>query len=62
MTILEIDKAIENNRDEINNYLLSELPLDIIYFNVRILAARNEELIKKYNELRHEKLLNPCTQ
>ena len=49
MTDQEIRIAIEKNRDEINNFLLSELPLDIIYFNVRILAARNERLIKQLN-------------
>ncbi len=39
-------KKVAKNRDEIHNFLSADLPLDIIYFNVRRLAAQNERLTK----------------
>ena len=45
----EIQKQIDKNRDEIQRFLSSELPLDIIRFNIRILSSRNERLIKQLN-------------
>ena len=50
MDKIEIQKSIDKNRDEIQKYLSSELPLDIIYYNTRILSSRNERLIKQLNE------------
>jgi len=49
MTEKEILKKIDSNRNEINSFLSSELPLDIIYFNIRNLARSNERLIKDLN-------------
>lgn len=43
----QIEAQIEKNRANIDRFLNIDLPLDIIYFNVRILAASNERLIKK---------------
>lgn len=40
---------IEKNRKEIERFLNVDLPLDIVYFNIRILSASNEKLIKKLN-------------
>lgn len=40
------EKQIESNRDQIGKFLDSELPLEIIYHNIRILSRQNEKLIK----------------
>ena len=45
-----IKNKIEKNRKEINWFLNNDLPLDIIYFNVRRLSASNERLIKLLNK------------
>ena len=45
-----IQKRIDNNRDEIQRFLSSELPLDIIKFNITIISNRNERLIKKLKQ------------
>jgi hypothetical protein len=42
-----IKAKIEKNRNEIDRFLGVDLPLDIIYFNVRRLSASNERLIKQ---------------
>lgn len=49
MTKEEIQTKIDKNRDEINSLLSVDLPLDIIYFNVRRLTRINERLIKQLN-------------
>lgn len=46
----EIQESINKNRDEIQRFLSSELPLDIIEFNIKILSNRNERLIKQLNK------------
>ena len=50
MTKEEIQKKIDKNREEINNLMHVDLPLDIIYFNVRRLARSNERLIEMLNQ------------
>lgn len=45
-----IQNRISKNREEINKFLNVDLPLDIIYYNVRILTARNERLTKQLNK------------
>ena len=45
----QIINKINKNREEINNFLNVDLPLDIIYFNIRRLSASNERLIKELN-------------
>lgn len=47
----EIEAKIEKNRNEIQKFLNSDLPLDIVYFNVRIFAKMNERLIEKLTNL-----------
>ena len=47
----EIKKKIERNREQINNLLNSDLPPDILYINIRMLAYNNEQLIKKLNKI-----------
>lgn len=42
----EIQDKIKKNREEINRFLHMDLPLDILYFNIRRLSANNEKLIK----------------
>jgi hypothetical protein len=44
-----IEDKISKNRDEINNFLSIDLPLEIVYFNIRRLSASNERLIKQLN-------------
>jgi hypothetical protein len=51
MTKIEIQKDIDNNRNEIQRFLTSELPIDIIRFNIEILSSRNERLIKQLDEV-----------
>ena len=45
----EIQNKINKNRDLIDRFVRSELDLNIIYMNVRILARRNEKLIDQLN-------------
>lgn len=45
----EIQAKIDKNRNEIDSFLHVDLPLDIIYFNIRRLTASNERLIKQLN-------------
>ena len=47
----EIRNKIEKNREKIDQFLHVDLPLDIIYFNIRVLAASNERLIEKLKKL-----------
>lgn len=47
MTRAEIQENIDRNRNEIDKFLGVDLPLDIIYFNVRRLSQSNERLIEK---------------
>lgn len=47
----EIKKKIERNREQINKLLNSDLPPDILYLNIRILAYNNQQLIKKLNKI-----------
>jgi hypothetical protein len=45
-----IRAKIEKNRNEIDRFLGVDLPLEIVYFNVRRLSASNERLIKQLND------------
>jgi len=45
----EVRELVEKNRDEINNLLTSDLPIGLIYFNIRKLTARNERLLNSIN-------------
>jgi hypothetical protein len=45
----ETEKQIEKNRDEINNLLSQDFPLDLVYWNIRRLAAQNERLLSELN-------------
>ncbi len=45
----DIQKQIDENRDKIQRFLSSELPIDLIRFHIRILSSRNERLIKQLN-------------
>jgi len=47
----EIKAKIEKNREEIDRFLHVDLPLDIIYFNIRRLSASNERLLKQLESL-----------
>lgn len=47
MTNQEIQKEIDKNREEINNLLSKDLPLDLLYIRIRMLSALNERLIKR---------------
>lgn len=40
-----IEQRINKNRDEIDKLLHSNLPLDLIYIRIRMLAADNETLL-----------------
>ena len=42
-----IKVKIDKNREEIDRFLNADLPLDIIYFNIRRLSASNERLLSK---------------
>lgn len=41
-----IKAKIDKNREEIDKFLSVDLPIDIIYFNIRRLSSSNERLIK----------------
>lgn len=43
----EINSKIENNREEINNLLLSDFPLELMYMRIKMLSCINERLIEK---------------
>lgn len=45
-----IKVKIDKNREEIDKFLNVDLPLDIIYFNIRRLSASNERLIKQLSQ------------
>lgn len=45
----QIMQRIEKNREEINNILFQEWPLDLIYMRIEMLSAQNEQLIEKLN-------------
>lgn len=47
MEIEEMQKKIDRNRDIIERFLSVDLPIDIIYLNIRTLAKQNERLIEK---------------
>lgn len=57
MTKKEISTQIDKNREEINRLLHVDLPIDVIYHNVRILSSRNERLINQLKERKDEKYL-----
>lgn len=46
MSQQEILNKISKNRDEIERFLNSDVPLSIIKFNIKRLSMRNEKLIK----------------
>jgi len=46
----QLREQINKNRDEIEKLLSSELPIDIVKFNIEILSARNERFIKQLKE------------
>lgn len=43
-------EEIDKNRDEIERLLSAEIPLDLKYMRIRMLAAKNEQLINKAKE------------
>ena len=48
-TIEEKKQQIEANRNRISKFLECDLPIDIIYHNIKILSKHNERLIKEIN-------------
>jgi len=50
MDNMQLREQINKNRNEIDKLLSSELPIDIIKFNIEILSARNERFIKQLTE------------
>ena len=46
----KIKLRIEKNRDEINSLLHRDIPLDLLYYNIRRLNASNERLISLLSE------------
>lgn len=46
----DIEKRIAKNRDEIDNLLSNDYPLEFVYIRIRMLSAQNERLISKLNE------------
>jgi len=38
-------KRLEKNRDEINDWLNKDCPLELLYMRVRMLTAQNEKII-----------------
>ncbi len=47
----DLEEQINKNRNLIEKYLNSSFPLKKIYSRIKILAAKNEELIKELNKL-----------
>jgi len=47
----QIQQKIDKNREEINNLLHKDLPLDFIYMRINMITAQNESLIQKLNSL-----------
>lgn len=50
MTSIEIKAKIDKNREEIDKLLNNDLPLDLVYFNIRKLAASNDRLTKQLTD------------
>ncbi len=50
MTTEEIEAKIQKNRDEINELLFKDWPLDLIYIRIRMITSQNERLIKKLKQ------------
>ena len=40
-------KRIDKNRDEIDKWLNGDYPLDLVYMQIRMLAAQNDRLISQ---------------
>ena len=49
MTKAEIQTKIDKNRDEIQSFLCTDLPIAIVKFNITRLSRSNERLIEKLN-------------
>lgn len=43
----QIQQKINKNREEINNLLHKDVPLDFLYMRVNMLTAQNESLINR---------------
>ena len=43
----QLTKKVEQNRDEINKLLNSDIDLSILYARIRMLSGQNERLIKQ---------------
>lgn len=48
-----IREKIDKNREEINNLLNADLPLDIIYTRIRMLASQNERLLENLKDTKY---------
>lgn len=46
----EIQKRIDKNRDEIEQWLNGDYPLGLVYMRIRMLSAQNERLITKLKD------------
>ena len=46
----EIQKRIDKNRDEIEQWLNGDYPLELVYMRIRMLSAQNERLITKLKD------------
>ncbi len=40
-------KRLEKNRDEINDWLHKDCPLELVYMRIRMLTAQNEKIISQ---------------
>lgn len=50
MKTADIKYKIDKNREEINNILFKDWPLDLIYIRIKMLSGQNERLILKPKE------------
>lgn len=51
MTKEQIQEKINKNREQINELLYSDFPLELLYIRVNMLTAQNLILIEKLNKL-----------
>jgi len=46
-----LQERIDKNRDEINRWLNTDCPLDLVYMRIRMLSAQNERLISQLKDI-----------
>lgn len=48
----KLKRRIDNNREEINNILSKNWPVELLYIRIKMLSAQNGAYIQKLNNLK----------